>query len=99
MIRVVVAEDQWAVRAGLVMILDSAPDITVVAEAADGEEAIVATRETQPEDRKSTRLNSSHVSNSYAVFCLKKNNHDPRWKDSTRGDRQGGRHRRHGRID
>src|SRR5699024_12295408 len=26
----------------------------------------------QPEDRKSTRLNSSHVSISYAVFCLKK---------------------------
>src|SRR5690625_4236328 len=25
-----------------------------------------------PEDRKSTRLNSSHVANSYAVFCLKK---------------------------
>src|SRR5690606_39662880 len=25
-------------------------------------------------DRKSTRLNSSHVKNSYAVFCLKKNN-------------------------
>src|SRR5699024_11737943 len=24
------------------------------------------------EDRKSTRLNSSHVSSSYAVFCLKK---------------------------
>src|SRR6266487_6463365 len=24
-------------------------------------------------DRKSTRLNSSHPSNSYAVFCLKKN--------------------------
>ena len=24
------------------------------------------------EDRKSTRLNSSHVVNSYAVFCLKK---------------------------
>src|SRR5699024_11389100 len=24
------------------------------------------------EDRKSTRLNSSHVSKSYAVFCLKK---------------------------
>src|SRR5690625_5420723 len=24
-------------------------------------------------DRKSTRLNSSHVANSYAVFCLKKN--------------------------
>src|SRR5699024_11834914 len=26
------------------------------------------------EDRKSTRLNSSHVSSSYAVFCLKKKN-------------------------
>src|SRR5690606_35293114 len=25
-------------------------------------------------DRKSTRLNSSHVKNSYAVFCLKNNN-------------------------
>src|SRR5690625_6222044 len=25
-----------------------------------------------PKDRKSTRLNSSHVANSYAVFCLKK---------------------------
>src|SRR5690606_23991433 len=28
--------------------------------------------ETDPTDRKSTRLNSSHVKNSYAVFCLKK---------------------------
>src|SRR5690606_42108365 len=26
----------------------------------------------RPRDRKSTRLNSSHVKNSYAVFCLKK---------------------------
>src|SRR6266576_6079026 len=28
--------------------------------------------ESQPKDRKSTRLNSSHVEISYAVFCLKK---------------------------
>src|SRR5690606_39273811 len=28
----------------------------------------------QEEDRKSTRLNSSHVKISYAVFCLKKKN-------------------------
>src|SRR5690242_21305909 len=28
----------------------------------------------QFEDRKSTRLNSSHMSISYAVFCLKKKN-------------------------
>src|SRR5690625_5600693 len=27
------------------------------------------------QDRKSTRLNSSHVAISYAVFCLKKKNH------------------------
>src|ERR1039458_10021667 len=26
----------------------------------------------EPEDRKSTRLNSSHLGISYAVFCLKK---------------------------
>src|SRR5207253_7537789 len=28
-------------------------------------------------DRKSTRLNSSHVAISYAVFCLKKKTHRP----------------------
>src|SRR5688572_30991088 len=28
-------------------------------------------------DRKSTRLNSSHSQISYAVFCLKKKNHQP----------------------
>src|SRR5690625_6867948 len=31
-----------------------------------------AARELDTEDRKSTRLNSSHVAISYAVFCLKK---------------------------
>src|SRR5256885_3811618 len=35
-----------------------------------------ATRQTPEVDRKSTRLNSSHLVISYAVFCLKKkNNH------------------------
>src|SRR5438477_4210174 len=29
------------------------------------------------EDRKSTRLNSSHMSISYAVFCLKKKKRNP----------------------
>src|SRR5207249_11883085 len=33
-----------------------------------------ALRQQLLEDRKSTRLNSSHVSISYAVFCLKKKN-------------------------
>src|SRR5690625_6083660 len=31
-------------------------------------------KETLNKDRKSTRLNSSHVAISYAVFCLKKKN-------------------------
>src|SRR2546430_13577365 len=31
----------------------------------------------QPQDRKSTRLNSSHSQISYAVFCLKKKNTKP----------------------
>src|SRR5256885_12291658 len=30
-------------------------------------------------DRKSTRLNSSHLVISYAVFCLKKKNQTHRW--------------------
>src|SRR5207249_5079717 len=34
--------------------------------------------EVLPLDRKSTRLNSSHVSISYAVFCLNKKNHTNR---------------------
>src|SRR5437773_6183339 len=31
----------------------------------------------QARDRKSTRLNSSHITISYAVFCLKKKNGKP----------------------
>src|SRR4051812_49673360 len=36
----------------------------------------MAGRGTAPLDRKSTRLNSSHMSISYAVFCLKKKTAD-----------------------
>src|SRR5205814_9213370 len=35
-------------------------------------------------DRKSTRLNSSHLGISYAVFCLKKKNKKKQRKDNTR---------------
>src|SRR5438067_5264963 len=40
------------------------------------------------QDRKSTRLNSSHVSSSYAVFCLKKKRvnvvRSDSWRSATR---------------
>ncbi|MFC9925376.1 response regulator [Streptomyces sp. NPDC127190] len=49
MIRVLVAEDQSAVRAGLVLILRSAPDIEVAGEAADGERAVELARELRPD--------------------------------------------------
>src|SRR5699024_12485707 len=40
-----------------------------IGQRADGRRAVV---DRDARDRKSTRLNSSHVSLSYAVFCLKK---------------------------
>src|SRR5690242_21607166 len=36
------------------------------------------------EDRKSTRLNSSHMSISYAVFCLKKKKNNNKRSNSTK---------------
>src|SRR5690554_7661418 len=46
-----------------------------------GKEESRTIREIDFEDRKSTRLNSSHVRISYAVFCLKKKN---RWRELLR---------------
>ncbi|OUC98158.1 response regulator [Streptosporangium minutum] len=48
-VRVVVADDQELVRGGFSMILDAQPDITVVAEAGDGAEAVAAVREHRPD--------------------------------------------------
>src|SRR5688572_31963431 len=38
----------------------------------DDDPGVEARRRPELRDRKSTRLNSSHSQNSYAVFCLKK---------------------------
>src|SRR5699024_11965877 len=52
----------------------SAPEVMAKIEAVNsGAETLQSVADLAPElDRKSTRLNSSHVSISYAVFCLKK---------------------------
>ena len=49
MIRVVVADDQAVVRAGLRMILDAHDDIEIVGEAADGHEALDLVHEVHPD--------------------------------------------------
>jgi DNA-binding NarL/FixJ family response regulator len=48
-LRVVVADDQALVRAGFHMILEAQPDIEVVGEARDGEEAVAAWRRCKPD--------------------------------------------------
>ena len=48
MIPVLVADDQALVRAGFVALIDSEADMRVVAEAADGEDAVGAARRTAP---------------------------------------------------
>ena len=48
-LRMVIADDQALVRGGFRRILEAEKDIEVVAEAADGEEAVVAVRRHRPE--------------------------------------------------
>ena len=48
-VRVVIADDQDLVRAGLTMIIDARPDLTVVGEAADGVEAVAVVNRTRPD--------------------------------------------------
>jgi len=48
-IRVLLADDQALVRGGFRLILEAEPDIKVVAEAADGEQAVAGALETRPD--------------------------------------------------
>jgi DNA-binding NarL/FixJ family response regulator len=48
-VRIVVADDHQVVRAGFAELLDTQPDFTVVATAADGAEAVRACRELSPD--------------------------------------------------
>jgi DNA-binding NarL/FixJ family response regulator len=48
-ITVALADDQALVRAGFRALLDGEPDMSVIAEAADGEEAVAAAREHRPD--------------------------------------------------
>ncbi len=49
MIRILLTDDQPLVRAGLRVLFESEPDITVAGEAANGEEAVSLARHTCPD--------------------------------------------------
>src|SRR3954467_8234432 len=48
-IRILVAEDHLIARVGVISIISAQPDMTVVAEAVNGEQAVTAYRETRPD--------------------------------------------------
>jgi two-component system NarL family response regulator len=48
-IRILIVDDHWVVRTGLKSMIDSQPDMAVVAEAANGQEAVQLFREHRPD--------------------------------------------------
>jgi DNA-binding NarL/FixJ family response regulator len=69
-VRVLIADDQAMVRGGLRLILEDQPDLTVVAEAADGAEAVALARRLRPDvslvDIRMPRLDGIEVTRALA---------------------------------
>src|SRR5215510_15169987 len=65
-------ERHLVVSDGIVIGIDASRPVARGHHVACALELLLAPAEVMGEDRKSTRLNSSHVAISYAVFCLKK---------------------------
>jgi len=69
-IEVLLADDQAMIRRGLRLILDNQPDITVVAEASDGAEAVALARQLRPDvclvDIRMPRLDGIEVTRALA---------------------------------
>src|SRR5437899_5485188 len=65
----------WIVAPGEALPAEAVPSSTTTTLSATvPARAAVGVAHTPHQDRKSTRLNSSHLGISYAVFCLKKKN-------------------------
>jgi DNA-binding NarL/FixJ family response regulator len=69
-IRVLIADDQALIRSGLRLILEDQPDITVVAEAVDGVDAVAQARKLRPDvclvDIRMPRIDGIEVTRSLA---------------------------------
>jgi DNA-binding NarL/FixJ family response regulator len=72
-ITVVIADDQGMVRSGLGSLLESEPDISVIGEAVDGNEAIATVRELRPDvtlmDIRMPNLDGIAATRSISVEC------------------------------
>src|SRR5437870_10761312 len=66
------ADKELPVRMSVTLADGSSANVVVGTAVRDGDGFRVQLNELRIGDRKSTRLNSSHVAISYAVFCLKK---------------------------